>query len=363
MRWFRWFVLNSAKERQSGEKIHVSPFAFASECENAPSHFEVEFFLEGLFYRYGFEATQQEVVAEWLYRQGKPAKEAMLFQREGPNIKINERHFKEGKSLEERTRPNALFLSVCDQWNGAEAKKIIGWINKFRLISGLSEESFFGITASLLQDPDLHNAVVQLAQFADPTIQDICIEKLSAEELPENISEKDKQRMLEEASSVKTCHRKYDADGKEIGIVKLGMEKASEGTRKFVALIGPLFYAQTEGAVLVIDELEARLHPLLCETLVEIFHHKDAPKNAQIIFTTQNPLLMDSSKMRRDQIWFFNKNEQGASELYTLADFESDKVRPNGKFTKQYMQGIFGAVPKFAGIMEEVADGIQKALQ
>ncbi len=113
--WFRKFVLTSSKEGQAGEDIPVQPFLLSSETEDAASHFEVEFRWDGFDYRYGFEVTAQAVLSEWLYRKSPTAKEARLFTREGQNFRISNTNFKEGSGLQERTRPNALLLSVCAQ--------------------------------------------------------------------------------------------------------------------------------------------------------------------------------------------------------------------------------------------------------
>ena len=264
--WFRRFVSNSSKEGQAGQPIDIDPFRLSTTTENAPTHFEVEFLWNGYFYRYGFEVTRTAVESEWLYRRAKGAsKTAMLFKRSGQDFDVSATLFKEGKGLNERTRANALFLSVCAQWNGPVATEVMQWMNRLRILSGLSESGF-------------------------------------------------------------------------------------------IALAGPISHTLEEGSILVVDELEARLHPLLTQAIVALFHSPANRHNAQLIFTTQDVLLMEPTLLRRDQIWFCEKDDQGATDLYTLADFDPNQVRPTSKFSRQYLLGIFGAVPKLAHFEEAAAD-------
>ena len=100
------------------------------------------------------------------------------------------------------------------------------------------------------------------------------------------------------------------------------------------------------------DELEARLHPLLTQAVVDLFHSPVNRKNAQLIFAAHDVTLLDPERFRRDQIWFTEKDDQGATDLYSLAEFDPQEVRPGSKFSRQYLLGLFGAVPKLAHFQE-----------
>ena len=152
MIWFRNFVLTSSKETQSGESIGVQPFKLSTKTLKNPSHFEVEFLIDDHEFRYGFEVNSERVVSEWLYRKSQGAKAAKLFTRDENEYDISANFFKEGKGLEKRTRDNALFLSVCAQFNGDIATKVLNWMQRLRNVSGLTESGFFGFTAERLQD-------------------------------------------------------------------------------------------------------------------------------------------------------------------------------------------------------------------
>jgi AAA15 family ATPase/GTPase len=361
MIWFRGFVLESSKEGQAGDSISVKPFVLSSETESAPSHFEVEFRLNGLDFRYGFEVTTKEVCSEWLYRKSPTAKEARLFTREGQDFQVSLANFKEGKGLEARTRPNALFLSVCAQFNGEESGKVLGWMRRFRHVSGLNEAGFYAFTAERLQDPKHRAMLLELAQKADFNIHALRseLEQITEDKLPAGMPAELKKRLLSEkvmSADIKTTHHKLDSQQKVVGEVEFDLqEDESSGTQKFVALSGPIMHSLEEGSILLVDELEARLHPRLTQAILDLFHSPVNRRNAQLVCATHDVTLLDPERFRRDQIWFCEKDHTGATDLFTLADIDSNLVRPNSKFSRQYMLGLFGAVPQLAHFQEAAA--------
>jgi len=358
MLWLRQFVLSSSKEGQAGEEIDAQPFRLSSAKENAPCHFEIEFFLDGFEYRYGCNVTAKQVESEWLFRKLPTAKPAMLFTREGKKFDVSKEFFKEGEGLEERTRENALFLSVCAQWNGPEAKKIIEWMQRFRWVSGLSEAGFFAFTAQRLGEPGYREKILELARKADFNICDLRseVEEITEAKLPPDMPANLRKQVLAEKwlrADIKTTHEKRDAEGKVVGRVEFDLGKdESQGTQKFIALSGPITHTLEQGSILVADELEARLHPLLTQAVVDLFHSPVNRKNAQLIFAAHDVTLLDPERFRRDQVWFTEKDELGTTDLYSLAEFEPSQVRPGSKFSRQYLLGLFGAVPKLAHFQE-----------
>lgn len=361
MVWFRSFVIESSKEGQAGDSIGVTPFALSTETENAPSHFEVEFRLNGYNFRYGFELTSTEVCSEWLYRKSPTAKETRLFTREGQEIQVSLPSFKEGKGLEARTRPNALFISVCAQFNGVESGKVLGWMRRFRHVSGLNETGFYAFTAERLQNPKYRAMLLELAQKADFNIHSLRseLEQITEDKLPPGMPAELKKRLLNDkvmSADIKTVHHKLDANQKIIGEVEFDLqEDESSGTQKFVALSGPIMHTLEEGSILLVDELEARLHPRLTQAILDLFHSPVNKRNAQLVCATHDVTLMDPERFRRDQIWFCEKDETGATDLFSLADIDSNLVRPTSKFSRQYMLGLFGAVPQLSHFQEAAA--------
>lgn len=358
MIWFRQFVLSSSKETQAGEKIDIQPFRLSTGKEKAPTHFEIEFLIKGFEYRYGFEVTAKKVESEWLFRKLPSAKPAMLFTREGGNFNVSADFFREGKGLEERTRENALFLSVCAQFNGTESEKVINWMQRFRWVSGLSESGFYAFTAQRLAEPGYQEKLLELAKKADFNIASLRseIEELAAASLPPDMPAKMREQALAQKwirADIKTTHEKRDDDGKVVGRVEFDLAKdESQGTQKFIALSGPITHTLEQGSILVVDEIEARLHPLLTQALVDLFHSPVNRKNAQLVFAAHDVTLLDPDRFRRDQVWFTEKDETGATDLYSLAEFDPAQVRPGTKFSRQYLLGLFGAVPKLAHFQE-----------
>lgn len=358
MIWFRQFVLGSSKEGQAGEAIDAQPFRLSTDKEKAPTHFEVEFLLDGFEYRYGFEVTARRVESEWLFRKQASAKPAKLFTRERNGFEIASEFFKEGKGLEERTRENALFISVCAQFAGPEATKIINWMQRLRSVSGLSEAGFYAFTAERLGEAGRQARLLEFAQKADLSICDLRseIEEITEAKLPADMPPQMRKQVLDQKlmrADIKTSHEKHDPDGKVVGRVEFDLAAdESQGTQKFIALSGPITHTLEEGSILVVDELEARLHPLLTQAVVDLFHSSVNRRNAQLIFAAHDVTLLDPDRFRRDQIWFTEKDNLGATDLYSLADFEPSQVRPDSKFSRQYLLGLFGAVPKLAHFQE-----------
>lgn len=354
MIWFREFILNSSKDTQAGEPIAVEPFRLSTATESAPSHFEAEFSWQGFDYRYGFTVTAKQVESEWLFRKQPDAKPARLFTREGSAIDVSSEFFKEGKGLEERTRPNALFLSVCGQFNGPESARILEWVRRVRSVSGLDEAGFLGFTARRLENPEHRAHLLDLAQKADFNITALRseIEEMTEARLPKELSAEVRQRMLQQKiyrADIKTAHNKRDADGKVVGQVEFDLaEDESQGTRKFIAISGPITHTLEEGSILIVDEFDARLHPKLTQALIDLFHSPVNRKEAQLICAAHDVSLMEPERFRRDQVWLCEKDEAGATKVYSLAEFDPQKMRATTKFSRQYMMGLLGAVPQLA---------------
>ena len=355
---FRDFVQMSSKESQSGEKIPVVPFRLHTATESAPTHFEVIFLQHGTRYRYGFEATTERVTSEWLFSQKESIRETRLFTREDSIIDAST-EFKEGKGLEARTRSNALFLSVVAQFNGEISGAIMQWMEGFRDISGLDDADYMPFTAQLLKNKHYSRRIEDLTRRAVGGFEQIKTFDLTEEEveksLPKDLSEAIRRLIAPSpltGISIKMVHNKFDADDRSCGLVEFNLKTdESAGTQKFLAMTGPFIHTLDAGSVLFVDELEARLHPLLTKALVSLFNGGANRKNAQLIYATHNDGLLNPAHIRRDQVWFAEKDEFGASKLFSLAEF---RVRKDAKFNREYLLGQFGAVPDVRDIEKAV---------
>ena len=356
MRFMRDFVLDSARATQAEDQIEVERFRLSTETEDKPSFFELIFLLDSIKYRYGFEVTAQRVVAEWLFFV-PGSREAKLFARELDDIKVSAR-FREGRGIEARTRPNALFLSVATQFNGEVSRKILTWFGQLAIILGIGDDSVALIMASeRFHRTKDKEAILKFVKSLDLGINNVSSVRVTPpwdleafatfKELRDVLARIEGQtgiQLPEGDISISTIHHKYDAQGNPVGteVFDLGYQE-SAGTQRLFRLAFPVLDALSKGRVLVIDEMDARLHPLVTHAIIRLFNNKrNNPNNAQLIFTTHDTNLLSNKIFRRDQIWFVEKDRFGASHLYSLAEF---KVRNDASFERDYIQGRYGAIP------------------
>jgi len=362
---FRRLIRGSSKDTQKGEPIRVTPFRLHSATEEAPTFFEALFLRDGIRYRYGFQATKEAIMSEWLYKQADSIRETCLFTRENNSIDPGDA-FKEGKGLEERTRSNALFLSVVAQFNGSIAGDVMSWTGQFQVITGLHDAGYLPFTAELLSDKEYGASIRELVRQADVGIEDLIREDIDKDQLLEKLSKdtKDLPQAVRDlivqnasgASIVRTVHQRFDSDNRAVGKVEFDLEtEESAGTQQFFALAGPFLHTLREGSVLVVDELDARLHPLLTRQLVGLFNSSANRKNAQLIFATHDQGLLDQKQIRRDQIWFVEKDAMGASNLFCLDEIRG--VRKDANFEKEYLLGQFGGVPHIGDFQRAIVHG------
>ena len=349
----RNYVRDSATDFTAGDKIPVEPFLLDETSNNEPSEFEVIFLHNGLRYRYGFELTEEKVLSEWLYE--KATKEIELFYRDEQSITTHPKKFKKGGVIAKQgfVRENQLFLSRAVQFNDEISETLYESLGKLRTLSGLDEKGFQGYTMSLLDKADYKQKILKLLEAADLDIEDIEVEKLDADNLPTDLPKSLKEFIKKESldnekvfvSDVLTKRWKYNQKEEKVGFAHFSMDDMeSSGTKKFFALTGPIIDTLENGHTLFVDELDSKLHPNLVEKIVSLFNSKILnPHNAQLIFNTHNTNLLDSGLLRRDQIWFVEKDSCGSSALHSLSDFK--KIRKNEALESNYLRGKYGAIP------------------
>ncbi len=347
--FMRNFVLASSKDTQTKDLINVQPFLLDTQTPEKPSRFEMRFLLDDMTYRYGFEVDRYRIHSEWLFQATK-IKETELFTRENQEIKVSVK-FPEGESLQAKTRDNALYLSVVAQFNGPVATRILAWFDAMIPLHGLADGQY-GRSMEWLSDPVRADKLFSLLKKADLDIEGLRVIEHKADPKPLQLvfTQKGKGELVVPLSRtsgpfqrLESVHALYE-DGKRIGQVAMDFETAeSHGTRKFFQIAGPVLDALEQGRVMIVDEFDSRLHPLLSLALVHLFHSpKTNPHHAQLIFATHDTLLLRHGKLRRDQIWFVEKDRQECSKLYSLAEI---KVRKEEAFDKNYLDGRYGAVP------------------
>jgi len=365
------YIFESAKESTFGEDIAVSSFKLCDETENKPSTFEMTFIIPNdnsklssnkhIVFRYGFQLSREKVETEWLFARFT-AIESKLFTRIGNEIKIGDK-FKEGKQVYKIVgdiNKATLFLSLIANIKGDNAPltgMVMNWFSNLRDITAIANDNFVGVTAGIMKNLEAKEDILKALSFADMAIEDITVQekKVDFDVLPNEIKKEINDKNLENWFSItlNTFHSKYNSQKKKTGKVSFNFEKQeSDGTKKFFAIIGPILSALKMGLVLVIDEIDARLHPNLFLVLISLFNSKKInKKNAQLIFATHNTLVMNKNLLRRDQIYLTKKDKYGESDLYSLLDYK--KVRNDASFNKDYLMGKYDAVP-YLGNFESI---------
>ncbi|RKD15150.1 hypothetical protein BCY91_06415 [Pelobium manganitolerans] len=368
MSTMRRLVLQSF-EQSSADELDIVPFLLNTDTEQSASFFETVFIIDNIRYRYGFEVDDKQVHAEWLFEAPKNA-EKPLFVREDEGIEVM-KSFPEGKDLEERTRDNALFLTVADQFNGKIAKKIMQWFNNFITISGLSHEGYKGVTFGMLENKHTSSTLLNFYKKLDLGFDDINISKkpFDPKELPNDMAEGLFKQLVTDLEGafridIKTIHKKYSAKGKLVGNVEFDMRsQESSGTNKLFNISGSVFDVLNDGGVLVVDELDASLHPLLTLAVTKLFNSREFNQNnAQLIFATHDTNLLYYGNYRRDQIYFVEKDTYGSSNMYSLVEYkeEGKTIRKDRSFEKDYIEGRYGAIPFIGNLSNVVTEWQEK---
>jgi AAA15 family ATPase/GTPase len=343
---------------EKGE-IQIDKYLLNSESEKTPSKFEVVFIQNQLRYRYGFEINNNQVSREWLFHT--TTKEVPLFERKNNKFIINKSSFKEGLNLESKTRNNVLFLSLVAQFNGEISNRVIEWFNNLNIISGLQDFGYSVFTINKLKKDKNFNKwlslIIRTLEISNITIEEIEIKEDDINKIVKKTNDKSLANFFDAFNKlqqngkkkiqISTWHKKYDKDNLLINTIPFDFEsQESEGTKKFINLLGPWYDTLKNGKILIIDELDSRLHTHLTKKLIELFH-KFNKRNAQLILTSHDTSLLDKELLRRDQIWFTEKDQFGSSHLYSLADFKTEDVRKTSSYHKNYLNGKYGAISFF----------------
>ncbi|GHT03133.1 transporter [Bacteroidia bacterium] len=324
----RDLVLNSVKLNDSDE-LEFTPFLLSAENKNTPTFFEVIFSTDNKKIRYGFEYSQTKIVNEWLFTGKSSKTEKALFIRTEEGIGVSDQ-FEEGQGKEEATNENRLFISLVAQLGGVISKQIMECFRNYSVLSGVTHKDYINMlfvgskeSLSLFQTLKLGFSGVEIIE---------------------------KEMLGKTTVAIKTIHNKYDKNGKITDTVLLdSVENESEGTKKIMDLSGPIFDTLLLGNVLIIDELDSKLHPLITIQIVNLFNNPQTnPNNAQLLFATHDTNLLDADLFRRDQVWFTEKDDREQTDLYSLYDFnfpDGSKVRNDANLEKNYIRGRYGAIP------------------
>lgn len=349
--FMRMFILSSAKESQQGEKIPVESFSFDDVSCNEPSEFEVAFIKDGVRYLYGFVVDEHRIFEEWLfaYPSGRAQQWfSRIYDKKNEKYSWKFSHFLKGskQQIADLTRGDVLFLSNAVKLNNEQLVPIFNWFQKDLVLIDSSRGMTLSFKSSidLIKSENGRKRILQFIRTADPSIADIILdmEKITESDLPNfpNTMPKEvqdyfkKEMMNKENPKISFVHSGNSA---------LGLRNESDGTLRLLAFAGQWINALDNGQVLVVDEIDNSLHPLLVRFLIRLICDPEINKNnAQLVFTTHDTSLLDNEIFRRDQIWFVEKDKSNSTQLYPLLDFSPRKHEAIGK---GYLQGRYGALP------------------
>ena len=354
---------------EPGRRTAAVPFLLDSEATEKPSSFEVTFLLEGVRYQYGFSATPAKYHDEWLLAYPRGRAQTWFERANNPETDITTWSFGpsmrgEKQKIADRTRTNALFLSVAAQWDHPQLLNLYTWFqNKFVIIR--DEERIPELTSSLLfsgkEDEELKGVVElcrQLLSRADFGIASVNVQENQVNyddvSFPEDMPEQIRHQLVrwkaqQEPYNVFLRHQANE------GSVEFGIEQESRGTRRFYKLAGPWILALLLQRFLAVDEIESSLHPLLARELISMFQSSQYQgMTGQLLITTHDTTLLDPTFFRRDQVWFVEKDEAGASRLSSLVEYRKKPARKGEAMQKRYLAGLYGGIPSLA---ERFVDG------
>lgn len=339
----RDLVLNKDKVMLSTDHLKINTFKLSSESEDDSSAFDICFIYKNKKYKYGFEYDENTVYSEYLYVY-ETIRPTIIFEydvdEDSGKIKCTKY-----KSLSQKKHlKNTLFLWEVDREDIEEAHEVLNWFKETIYIEFSNARNVNPSYWNNLTKPDVKNIFQIFIHDADFGIKDIYQDSRPVMDVYDKIPNLPKNSIVEEIT-VKTTHAKLDEDNNFIGDEKFNLfDDESLGTQKYFYAIGPIINALKNGSTLFLDELDASLHPILTRRLVELFNNKEINgKGAQLIFTSQDTNLLDQTLFDKEQIWFVEKDEYGASHLTGLSEYRD--IRKQEKIEEKYIKGKYGAIP------------------
>lgn len=348
-------VVSSASRMQQGDKFDLRSFRLNSQSQKQPTSFEIIFFQNEIRYEYGVVLDRNRVYEEWLIAFPEEEEQNWFDRKYNPdNPEANngyewyfdEKLQGENEIIKNFVRPNSLFLSHAAQNNHPQLTEVFLWFKE--KLNDIDSGGGYTVARSH-EDMAFRDRVANILKTADIGISGI---KIEAEEqsMPEELKtmmsriKKTVGNSVQiegkvEALSPLFKHQMNDTEGE----VYFSMEEESDGTQRLFDLIGRLIDVLEEAEVLIIDELDRSLHPVLSINLVQMFNDPKINKNnAQLIFATHDSTLLDLENFRLDEVWLVEKDKESASRLYSLLEF---KPREDESLQTGYLLGRYGAVP------------------
>ena len=332
----RILVSDDSKKNSPIDEENIYSFMI----NNDPIALEVEILAKNnKIYKYGFEVSKDTIISEWLFEK-RVNKFYAIFERENNNVSMKPNKISDLVNIDERT----LFLNIYSKIdrNNEDFSNVYDWfVNSMYLDLGNPNfERFINnrVSLKILSDENYKKELLKFIKTFDSGIEGIRTTPDSIEAVKNNNGIID----------IEVLHR---GENGELKALPFYLE--SNGTRKMFHLFDFFMDALKNGMVLFIDELDAKLHPLLTRYIINLFHNSQTNiGNGQLIYSTHDTVNLNKETFRRDEIWFAEKDKDGISEIYALSDYilEDDKnagkkVRNDATYNKDYLTGRYGAIP------------------
>lgn len=372
-------VLTSATGRQVKDPLEVEPFRLDGQWSKKNTSFEIIFLQDNVRYQYYIELDQSRIHQEVLNAYPNKVAQGWYSRKYDPETDQYDWHFGkflkgEKSTIKNFVRPNSLFLSHAAQNNHPQLTLIFNWFIEKLCIFDINNIDLFNFSPSYTayfyqQNQKNSELVKKFISEADIDIEDFKIKNMPIEELlqrrrslkpnesellvmslMDRINWSDSGFSLSEepqAYSITTVRKIKNSDQE----IEFNMENESRGTQRLFTILGPLLQALSEGKFIVIDELDRSLHPALSKLLTKTFNQVDNNQGSQLLFSTHDTTLLDSEIFRRDQIWFTEKNEDRATQLYSLSELKPSRKKNlyQSSLQQNYLQGRYGAIPFISG--------------
>jgi uncharacterized protein len=324
-----------------------TPFKLDEVTVTQPTEFEINLVLENIRYEYGFSYTDRRICSEWLtvYRTGKGQHwfdrswDAETGEERWATFSSNFSGPRE--TWRKATRPQALFLTTAVQLNSELLKPLFDWFGNGMLVLNNVGALSLGYTLQRFDEAGFKERVLEVLRAADVHVADIKIERKPGQQVNFSFEPGKPPTVVARDAEVPDITFGHRAEGG--GTVYFDRRFESAGTQSLLAFIGPVLSAIEHGKLLVIDDVDASLHPMVTRFIVGLFHDPQFSKrDAQLWVTTHDTTLLDSDILRRDQFWFVDKDARQASVLVPLTDFSP---RKNEALERGYLRGRYGGLP------------------
>lgn len=359
----------------------IKPFKYNTATKNEGTFFQIMFILDHKTFRYGFVYDKGIIKSEWLFGTAEK-NEVAYFTREGKNFKFNKERFGEAFGLEKKTKEENLFLNVVNEFSDGLVSSILVYLDDILVVKGvdkfIEDNILRDMSIEFLKDDELKEKLLQFMQVADEELVDIVlnddkdVKEQFLSDLGINIEELQNAKTEEEARQLfaskldfekignimqnngidgliqpsKLLSSKkniFNEKGEKVGIdISNFDEDASDGTRKLFSYAGTILERIYNGGTMIIDEFGSTLHTILTKAIINMFNSKEN-KTAQLCFVVHDTNFLDTDLLRRDQIYFVEKNSKAETSIYSLAEIKA--VRNDASFEKDYIKGKYGAIP------------------